>query len=369
MKRFIAFVKKEMLHIFRDPRTIMILIAMPLVQILIFGYVISSEIKNASIAVLDKSKDELTERAIQKLLSSGYFRLDKYLTGEHELTEAFNRDRVKMIVVFEPGFAQRFDKEGIVDVQLITDASDANTAQILSNYATGILQNLQSEQNQTLGHKVGFVDTTVRMFYNPNLDGVYMSVPGIMAMILMMVSAMMTSISITREKEFGSMEVLLLSPLKPFQIILGKVTPYIILAAINSISILAMGYYVFHVPLNGSLVLLLFEAILFTILALSLGIFISTVAKNQMVAMFMSMFALMLPTILLSGFIFPIENMPLPLQIISNVVPPRWFIVIVKKVMLKGLGFTYVWKETLVLLGFIVLFVGLSIKKFKVRIE
>ncbi len=369
MKRFIVFVKKEMLHIFRDQRTVMILIAMPLVQILIFGYVISSEIKNASIGILDKSKDELTQQATQKLLSSGYFYLEKYLTSEQEFESAFNKDRVKMVVVFEPEFAKRFDKEKAANIQLITDASDANTAQILSNYATGILQGFQAEQNAKIGISKAFIKTDVRMFYNQNLDGVYMSVPGIMTMILMIVSAMMTSISITREKEFGSMEVLLLSPLKPVQIILGKVTPYIILAAINSLSILAMGYWVFKVPMNGSLILLLFEAILFTILALSLGIFISTIAKNQMVAMFISMFALMLPTILLSGFIFPIENMPLPLRIVTNLIPPKWFIIIVKKIMLKGLGFAYVWKETLILLGFIVLFVGLSIKKFKVRLE
>ncbi len=369
MKRFIVFVKKEMLHIFRDPRTIMILIAMPLVQILIFGYVISSEIKNASIAILDKSKDEMTQKAIDKLLSSGYFRLDKYLINEHELISAFNKDRVKMVVVFEPEFAKRFDKEKVANVQLITDASDANTAQILSNYATGILKNFQMELNERYIKSGIFVQTDVRMFYNQNLDGVYMSVPGIMTMILMIVSAMMTSISITREKELGSMEVLLLSPLKPIHIILGKVSPYVILAAINALTILAMGYWVFHVPVRGSLILLLFEATLFTILALSLGIFISTIAETQIVAMFVSMFALMLPTILLSGFIFPIENMPLPLQIITNFNPPKWFIIIIKKIMLKGLGFAYVWKETLILLGFIVLFVVLSIKKFKVRIE
>ncbi len=369
MKRFKAFVKKEFLHIFRDSRTMLILFAMPMVQILIFGFVISSEIKNASIAILDKSKDELTQEATQKLLSSGYFRLDKYLKSEHELETAFNKDRVKMTVVFEPNFSKRFYSDKIANVQLITDASDANTARILSNYASMILRDFQQSHNKTSHNTTSFINTEVRMFYNENLDGVYMSVPGIMAMILMLVSAMMTSISITKEKEFGSMEVLLISPLKPFQIIIGKVTPYIFMALINTLSILAMGYWVFHVPIKGSLFLLLFEATLFTILALSLGIFISTVAKNQMVAMFMSMFALMLPTILLSGFIFPIENMPLPLRIMSNIIPPRWFIIVVKKIMLKGAGIAYVWKETLILISFIFLFVGLSIKKFKVRVE
>jgi ABC-2 type transport system permease protein len=190
-----------------------------------------------------------------------------------------------------------------------------------------------------------------------------------MAMILMLISALMTSISITREKEMGTMEVLLVSPLKPIQIILGKVTPYIGLAFTNAIIILLMGYFVFELPVNGSMILLLLETVLFITLALSLGIFISTVAKNQQMAMFISMLALMLPTILLSGFIFPIENMPKILQWISTLMPPRWFIVILKNIMLKGNGFLYVWKETLILLGMTLVFIGLSVKRFKIRLD
>lgn len=363
MNRFIAFVKKEFLHIFRDYRTMMILFIMPIAQILIFGFAITTEIKHASIAILDKSKDEITRELTQKLLASDYYLLSSYLNTEAEIEGAFTQGRNKMVVVFEPQFARNYEKDGLARVQLLCDASDPNTARILSQYAEGIFT---SFDNSFLDKGI---QSEVRMFYNENLDGFYMSIPGIMAMILMLVSAMMTSISITREKEMGSMEVLLISPLKPLQIILGKVTPYVLMALVNVLSILALAYWVFNVPVKGSLALLLFESILFTVLALSLGILISTVAKNQMVAMFMSLFALMLPVILLSGFIFPIDNMPVILQWLSDIIPPKWFIIIVKTIMLKGGGLAFVWKETLILMGFIVVFVGLSVKKFNVRLQ
>jgi ABC-2 type transport system permease protein len=196
-----------------------------------------------------------------------------------------------------------------------------------------------------------------------------MFVPGIITILLMLISAMMTSISIAREKEMGTMEVLLVSPLRPIQIVTGKVLPYVILSFINAITILVMSYFIFGMPVKGSLLLLLFESILFIVMALSLGIFISTVSNSQQMAMMLSMFALMLPTILLSGFIFPIENMPLALRFLSYIMPPRWFIIIVKAIMLKGLGLQYIWKETLIIAGMALLFIALSIRKFKIRLE
>jgi ABC-2 type transport system permease protein len=207
------------------------------------------------------------------------------------------------------------------------------------------------------------------MFYNPELKSVFNFVPGVMTVILMLVSAMMTSISITREKELGTMEILLVSPLKPFQVIIGKVFPYIFLSIINAIVILTLGYFVFKMPINGSIFLLAFESILFIISALSLGILISTVSNSQQTAMMLSLMGLMLPVIILSGFIFPINSMPLPMQVISNIIPAKWFIIIVKAIMLKGVGIQYIWKETLILIGMTVFFITLSIKKYKIRLE
>jgi ABC-2 type transport system permease protein len=207
------------------------------------------------------------------------------------------------------------------------------------------------------------------MVYNPELKSVYMFVPGVMTIILMLVSAMMTSISITREKELGTMEILLVSPLKPLQVIVGKVFPYIFLSVINAIVIVVLSIFIFKMPIEGSLLLLAFESVLFIISALALGILISTISATQQTAMMISLMGLMLPVILLSGFIFPIASMPLPLQVISNIIPAKWFIIIIKGIMLKGVGLEYVWKETLILVGMTAFFMAISVKKYKIRLE
>jgi ABC-2 type transport system permease protein len=207
------------------------------------------------------------------------------------------------------------------------------------------------------------------MVYNPELKSVFMFVPGVMTIILMLVSAMMTSISITREKELGTMEILLVSPLKPFQVIVGKVIPYIFLSIINAVVIVLLSIFVFEMPIQGSLFLLALESVFFIITSLSLGILISTISATQQTAMMISLMGLMLPTILLSGFIFPISSMPLPLQVISNIIPAKWFILILKGIMLKGVGLFFIWKETLILIGMTLFFIALSVKKYKIRLE
>ena len=207
------------------------------------------------------------------------------------------------------------------------------------------------------------------MLFNEDMKGAYMFVPGTMALILMIVSALMTSISITREKEFGTMEALLVSPLKPLQIILGKVAPYVVLSFINTVTIIALGYFVFGLPVLGSLSLLMLVCLIFISVALGLGIFISTVTQTQQMAMFMSILMLLLPTILLSGFIFPVENMPVILQWLSYIVPAKYFIIAIKSIMLKGTGITFIWKEVLVLLGMLLFFITVAVRRFKIRLE
>jgi ABC-2 type transport system permease protein len=369
MKQFIGFLRKEFLHIFRDPRTMIIIFGLPIVQLLLFGKVINTDLQNSKIAILDQSKDNTTLEISSKLLSSGYFVLGGDLQPGDDVEDLFRKGKVKMVVTFSPEFEQTLEREGKANVQLLADASDPNTARILTSYASGIINDYvrkEKLQNLQLPHQI---NTEVRMLYNEGLKSVYMFVPGIMAMILMLISAMMTSISISREKELGTMEVLLASPLKPVQIVLGKVTPYLLLSFINALTILLIGVFVFGVPVKGSFIFLIAESFLFILMALSLGILISTIAPNQMVAMFISALALMLPTILLSGFMFPIENMPLPLRILSHAMPPRWFIVIIKNIMLKGTGIIFVWKETLILIFMTFLFIALSVKNFKIRLE
>jgi ABC-2 type transport system permease protein len=369
MKQFIGFLRKEFLHIFRDPRTMIIIFGIPVVQLLLFGKVISTDIQDAKIAILDQSHDNTTKEITSKLLSSGYFVLAKEMQAGDDVEDVFRKGTVKMVVNFGPNFEQNLEREGKEDVQLLADASDPNTARILTSYAGGIINDYVKKERLQNIQLPNQISVEVRMLYNEGLKSVYMFVPGIMAMILMLISAMMTSISISREKELGTMEVLLASPLKPIQIVLGKVTPYLLLSFINALTIILLGVFVFGVPIKGSFFLLMGESFLFILMALSLGILISTVAPNQMVAMFISLLGLMLPTILLSGFIFPIKNMPVLLQIVSNIIPPRWFIVIIRNIMLKGSGMLYIWKETLTLIFMSVAFIGLSIKNFKIRLE
>lgn len=367
MKRFKAFVQKEFYHIIRDWRTLIILIGMPIIQILLFGFAITNEIKDADIAILDHSKDEHSTAVINKVLSTEYFKLNSYLTSESEIEPVFRRGRVKVLLIFERGFGQNLEKEKTANLQIIADASDPNTATLLINYTQGIIAGYQAEKN-ALASLPLFINVQTEMFYNKELKGVYMFVPGLIAIILMLVSAMMTSISITKEKELGTMEILLATPMKPVMIIIAKVIPYLILSFTNAMIILTLGYFVFGVPVHGSFILLILEMVLFVMAVLSLGIFISTVTDSQQVALMASLMGLMLPTMLLSGFIFPIENMPLPLQIISNIVPAKWFIVIIKNIMLKGTGLGFVWKETLIVFGFLVFFIALSVKNFKPRL-
>ena len=368
MQRFFGFIKKEFLHIFRDVRTMIILFGIPIAQLLLFGTVITNEIKDVHIAVYDQSKDEVTREITTKLLSSGYFLLDRYLESTNDIEAIFRKGKVKEVLVFEQNFGETLEKEGKANVHVMTDASDPNMGKLLAGYTAGIINDYILKELGEMKMPLQ-IEPEVRMYYNEELKSVFMFVPGIMAMILMLISAMMTSISITREKESGTMEILLVSPLRPVQIVLGKVAPYLALSVINAIIILLTGHFVFGVPINGSWVLLMAESILFIIMALCLGIMISSVVKTQMVAMFISIIALMLPTILLSGFIFPVENMPVPLQILSMIMPPRWFIVILKNIMLKGTGFLYVWKETLILTGMALVFITIAVRKFKVRLE
>jgi ABC-2 type transport system permease protein len=367
MKTFLAFVKKESKHIFRDYRTMMVLFIMPVAQILIFGFVISTEIRDARIGVLNKANDHASHRLVQRLVSSGYFKVYANYNNEREVNQAFRRGEIQMTVVIEPGFGNNLKRPNGAKIQLLADASDANTAQMLVNFSQGIIAGFGREQMPSSVSPI--LTTEVRMFYNPQLKAVYMSIPGTMAMVLILISAMMTSISITREKELGSMEVLLISPLKPYQIILGKVTPYVLLSMINAITIMALGIIVFKMPMLGSWIWLFVINLLYIMLSLALGILISTLAKNQMVAMLASFFGLLLPTILLSGFIFPIENMVWPLQWLSRLVPPRYYVEAVKTVMLKGGGLQHMWAELLTMTGFLVFFLTLSIRNFKTRLE
>src|SRR5574338_789340 len=367
MKQFIAFVKKEFHHIWRDKSTMFILLFMPIIQIIIFGFALTNEVKDSRIAVLDQSKDAATTSLTTQLNATRYFDLEKNLNSYKEIEEEFHKGNIKLAVVFPQHFNEDLQHFNKAQVQLIADASDPNVANTLTNYATAIIMDYQDRI--TNDRKLPYtINTELRMLYNPELKGAYNFVRGVMAMVLLLVCTMMTAITIVREKEMGTMEVLLVSPMRPQMVVLAKAVPYLVLSIINIVSILLLSVFVLEMPINGSLPLLLGESILFTLVSLSLGLLISSVVDSQQSAMFISLVALFLPTVMLSGFMFPIENMPVPLQIISNIVPAKWYYSIVKAVMIKGIGLTAIWKETLILTGMMLVFLTIAIKRFKIRL-
>lgn len=367
MKQLLIFIRKETYHILRDKRSLFILLGMPVAQVLIFGFAITNEIKEARIAILDQSKGEMSQAITRQLAASGYFKIEENLLALTDLERHFQQGKTKLAVVFPPHLQESLRRGLPAQIQLVADATDPNTANTLINYASAIIGQYLQEQSPGQGPPLEIV-TEVKMLYNPRLKSVYMFVPGVITIILMLMSAMMTSIAITREKELGTMEVLLASPLRPAVIIIGKVIPYILLSLIMAALVLLLGAFVFGMPVRGSLALLSAECVLFVITSLALGILISTRTETQQVAMLISLMALMLPTILLSGFIFPIESMPRPLQLISNIIPAKWFIIIIKNVMLRGTGFGFIWQETLILAGMALVFIAASIRNFKIRL-
>ncbi len=367
MQQFFSLVRKEFYHILRDRRTMFILLGMPIVQIIIFGFALTNEVKNARIAIFDQSKDISTNALISQISSSKYFDVEDNLHSYKEIEKTFRKGSIKIAIVFPENFHNDLMHFNTAQVQVVADASDPNTANSLTFYATSIIRDY--EKRITNDRKLPYtINTEIRMLYNPQLKGSYSMVPGVMAMVLMLVCTLMTAITVVREKEHGTMEILLVSPLRPLKIIVSKAVPYLMLSIINIATILLLSVFVLEVPVNGSLLLLVFESILFTLTCLAFGLLISASTDSQQTAMFISLTGMFLPTIMLSGFMFPIENMPLPLRILSNVVPAKWYYAIVNAVMIKGADLTIVWKETLVLMGIMVFLLFLSIKKFKIRL-
>lgn len=354
MRQLIVFVQKEFYHIIRDPRTILILLAMPIVQIILFGFAISTEMKSARIVIVDPSKDIATQRTIERFSHSEYFSVVATDDTPQDVERLFRENRIDAALIFDNKFATNGH------VQVIADATDPNTATIIAEYATFIIQ---EESQQALPIKI-----TTSLLYNPSMKSAYNFVPGVMGLILMLICAMMTSIAIVREKENGTMEVLLVSPIHPIAIIMAKVVPYLTLSAVNLTTILLLAVFVLEVPISGSLFWLLLLSLVFIFVALALGILISTLVKTQVAAMIISGMVLMMPTVLLSGMMFPIENMPPPLQIFSSLIPARWYVAGVRKLMIQGVEVQFVWKEFVVLISMATVLMAVSLKKFKIRL-
>jgi ABC-2 type transport system permease protein len=367
MKQLFTFVQKEFYHVLRDRKTLIILFGLPVIQIMIFGFALTNEVKNSKIFIVDKAQDPASQQLIAKMEASHYFDIEKNGADDRKIENAFKEGKIKMAVVFPANFQHDLLHQHNASIQVIADASDPNTANTITNYVSSIVLDYQAEQNELLAVPYRIVPE-IRMLYNPQLKGAHNFVPGVMALVLMLVSVTMTAIAIVREKENGTMEILLVSPFRPAFVILSKAIPYLVLSLLNIISILLLSVFVLDLPIKGSLWLLFAESTLFIITCLTLGIFISIKTNSQQAAMMISMMGLLLPTMMFSGFMFPIENMPLPLQWISNIIPAKWYYFIAKSIMIKGLGLAAIWKETLILLGITLFFFTLSLKSFKIRL-
>lgn len=367
MKQFIAFVRKEFYHVFRDPKTLLLLFGMPIAQIILFGFALTNEIKNTKIVVADYGNDRATHAIIDKLEASTNFEIEQSLLSHREIETAFKTGDIKLAIVFPANFNKDLSHLNKAQVQIIADASDPNTATTLTNFATSII--LDYQQGLMQGKSMPFqINTDVRMIYNPELKGVYNFVPGVMALVLLLVCVLMTSVSIVREKEMGTMEVLLVSPFNPFLVIISKAVPYFFLSLVNLTVILVLSNVLMDMPINGSIFLLYAASSILILTALALGLLISNSTNSQQAAMLLSLLGMMMPVLLFTGFLFPLENMPMPLQVVANIVPSKWYYIIIKSVMIKGLGFAAVWKEMLILSGMTVFLLVLSVRKFKIRL-
>ena len=368
MKQLIAFIRKEFYHVFRDRRTLLILFGIPIAQIILFGQALSSEVKNIGIAVLDEANNTYSQEITHRLQASPYFKLKEPLLRYDQVEDQFKRGSIKAALIFPPDFGKDLYTPSGASLQLITDGSDPNTAKTVQNYFSAMVASYQQELNPAVQMPYQ-ITVENRMLYNEEQNGSMNFVPGVIALVFMIVSTALTSVAVVREKELGTMEILLVSPFNPLKILIAKAVPYLILSLINFTVILLLSVYMLDVPIRGNLLLLYAESTLFIIICLSLGLLISTSTSSQQTAMLIAMMGMMLPTAFFTGFMFPIENMPLVFQGIAKVFPSSYYYAIVKKVMLKGLDFSYIWKETLILIAMAVLFLTLAMKKFKIRLQ
>lgn len=352
MKQFTSFIIKEAKHIVRDKRTMLILFGMPVIMMLLFGYAITNDIKNVRTVIVMSNADYATQQAVDRLSVSENFTITKVVATPSEAQKAIREQKADMAIVFGSGYAR-----GLSGLQFIVDGADPNMAQQWTNYARAVITNRDG----------GMVNT--KLLYNPQMKSAYNFVPAIMGTLLMLVCAMMTSISIVREKEKGTMEVLLVSPVRPLMIIVAKVIPYLVLAFIILIVILLMANFVLGVPVQGSLFWIFVISTIYILLALSLGLLVSNIAKTQLVALLMSAMLLLMPIVMLSGMIFPIESMPKILQYVSAIIPTRYYTSAMRKLMIMGVGVDQVLHEMMVLIGMFVALLGLSLSKFNKRLE
>ncbi|MDR1181083.1 MAG: ABC transporter permease [Bacteroidales bacterium] len=365
---FIAILQKEFRQILRDPMTLASILLMPIMLLIIFGYTIKNEIENTHIAVLDYSKSYHSRQLINTVTASGYFSVHEQLQSEQEVESFFRRGAGSMVLVIPENFNKTLTTNKQGTIQLIMDASDLNVSTTLVSYLNQVVAQYQHSCNAMNTEEEAPVDIRIKMQYNPRLESAYMFIPGNIALIMILVTSLMTSITLSKEREMGSWRLLAITPTNQFIIVLGKIIPYMILSLICTATIIVLGVFIFNMPMNGNIVLLLLLCFLFMFNACAFGVLTSVFASTQQVAMLTCMLGLFLPTLLLSGFIFPIENMPWVLRILSHVVPAKWFILALRDIMIKGAGLELLWLPITILSTLTILSMTASVKRLSMRI-
>lgn len=365
MNALLGFMRKEFHHILRDRRTLAILLFLPVAQVLLFGFAVRTDVREIHLAVVDPAPDYATRALRARFQGAEIYHVTGVLSGPAELLERFQEGEIDQALVFPVGFASRLGGTDPVAVQVITDVADPNVGRSMQSYASGVIRGWQAGRGVAAPVRIV---PEVRMYFNPTLESVNLFVPGLIAILLTVVSALMSAISLSREKERGTLEVLLVSPLKPWQIIVGKVLPYMVLGFFNVASVLVAAWLVFGVPFRGSLGLLLFESLLYVLVSLALGVLIAALTSSQRTAMVGALMGLLLPTLLLSGMIFPLSSMPDWLSPLGNVVPGKWFLLAARGIMLKGVGLAELWQETLILVAMTGALMVAAVRAFDVRL-
>ena len=365
-KTLASIIRKEFKHIMRDKQTLIILFLMPVLMLFLYGYAINLEMQNIETVIVDLSKTPQSRAFIEKMLSSDFFKIVDVDIKYRDYEPVFQKREAQCILVIPSDFSEKLKEQPQTKVQLLIDASDPNAANFINNYLNIISAKYSGETNNYI---IQPLSIEPRLLYNPDMKSAYFFVPGLIAVIVLLICALLTSIAIVREKETGTMEQILVSPIKPRQIIIGKVIPYMMIGYLMGLMVLVLGYVWFNVPIQGSFILLNLMLVLYILTGLSFGLLISTATKSQQIALMVTLVTTILPTIMLSGFIFPIASMPFILQVISNFIPATHFLVIIRSIMLKGVGFTELYQHTLALTGIGAVLILISMKKFSTHLE
>lgn len=374
--RFSAIFIKEAILIMRDKRALFLTIIFPIFMLLLYSYGVTFDIKHIPVAFLDYSQSQSSRDLMQKLNASGYLDVRYIVSGYDEIEKLLLKSKIILAFIVPVDFEKKLKKGETASIQVIVNGSDANTGSVALGYQAGILASYGAELSTSNLRRRGLqpsalpgVSERSRMWYNPELKSTYAVVPGVIAVVTMLLGSLLTANSIVREKESGTIEMLISTPISPFELIMGKVAPYIIVALMDIILVMGLAYLGLKVPIKGSIVLLLGASFLYLICALGIGLWASAVANSVSTAQFIVAFAGLLPSILLSGFIFPIESMPKIVQIITFIVPARYFIAILRGIFLKGIGLNVLWPQMLFLLIFGTLLLFISARRFRKRLD